>query len=141
MRLHLSAEVPEEVAYLPILRKMTRETLAFGKVCAQDVDDVELLIGELATNAVRHARAGQYRVDIDLTSEKVVVTVADAGTGFQRGAVPAPGTLRPDSMGDERVGGLGLPMVELLADSVSYHRMNPHGTMVQAIKALHPSLA
>jgi anti-sigma regulatory factor (Ser/Thr protein kinase) len=141
MSLHLSAEVPEDVAFLPLLRKMTRQTLAFRKVYCQDAEDVELMVGELATNALHHAHAGQYHVGIDVTAERVIVTVTDAGAGFKRDMVSAPGTPRPDSTGKERIGGLGLPLVELLADSVSYRHMSPHGTMVEAIKVLRPVLA
>lgn len=94
MRLLLPLNLPDDVAHVPMLRRVSREALSSCKVSPRDVDDLELLIGELATNAVRHARAPNFRVDLELYEGFAVVTVTDAGRGFRREKVPQPGTER-----------------------------------------------
>lgn len=141
MHFHLSIDLPEDRALIPMLRRVTRDALALCQVSGQDIDDIELMIGELATNAVLHARAGTYRVEIDLGGDRAVVTVADEGAGFQREAILPPGTFRQDSAdGDSdqepRFGGLGLPLVEMLADEVTYQPAHPHGTVARASRRL-----
>ncbi|MES2464798.1 MAG: ATP-binding protein [Armatimonadota bacterium] len=126
------------MAHIPMLRRISREALGSSSASARDVDDLELLIGELAANAVRHARAPYYRLDLEIYDGLAVVTVTDTGSGFQRDKVPEPGTERlDDGVGLDgfdggRIGGWGLPMVESLADSVEYLPANPHGTVVRA---------
>lgn len=138
MKILLSLQLPDEVAHIPMLRRVTRETLSSCNASPRDVDDLELLIGELASNAARHARSPHYRVDLELYDDLAVVTVTDAGSGFKREEVEEVGTERlddgvgMDSFDGERFGGWGLPMVESLADSVEYLPANPHGTVVRA---------
>ena len=145
MKILLSLQLPDEVAHIPMLRRVTREALFSSSVPPRDVDDLELLIGELASNAARHARAPYYRLDLELYDGLAVVTVTDTGHGFQREKVAEPGTERLDDgagldgFDGERFGGWGLPMVESLADSVEYLPANPHGTVVRAHRRFTPS--
>lgn len=138
MKLLLSLHLPDDVAHISMLRRISREALTSCKVAARDVDDLELLVGELATNAVIHARAPRYRVDLELYDGLAVVTVSDTGKGFERSAARPPGTRREsdgmdwDGFDGERIGGWGLPLVETLADEVEYLSANPHGTVVRA---------
>jgi anti-sigma regulatory factor (Ser/Thr protein kinase) len=125
-----------------MLRRVSREALSSCKVAPTDVDDLELLVGELATNATRHARAPHYRVDLELYEGLAVITVTDTGKGFARESLPLPGTKRLNDVlpmdGAEmaRYGGWGLPLVETLADSVEYLPANPRGTVVRARKCV-----
>jgi anti-sigma regulatory factor (Ser/Thr protein kinase) len=137
MQVLLRLDLPEDMAHLALLRRATREALAGSPVPPKDAEDIEVILGELATNAVVHARAGgDYRVEIVLEADGLaVVTVADQGVGFSREAVPPPGTPRADADGvKERLGGWGLPMVEMLADSVEIVSNVPHGTRVRVEK-------
>ncbi len=138
MQVLLCLDLPEDRAHLAALRRATREALASSPVPTKVAEDIEVIVGELATNAVVHARAGTgYRVEIAATTEVAVVTVTDRGVGFSREAVPSPGTPRPDAWGaDERIGGWGLPMVESLADAVEVLQNQPQGTRVRAVKRL-----
>lgn len=48
------------------------------------VDDAELIVSELASNAVRHSRArdgGEFRVTVDVGPGRVRIEVADPGAG------------------------------------------------------------
>jgi len=136
----LALDVPEDLAHLKTVRHAVREMLASVDVTQQDRDDVELLVGELAANAVRHANSGlAYHVEVEVEDDIVIVTVTDQGKGFAREKVALPGTARADRRADgivERLGGWGLPMVEILADRVDFLRHEPHGTKVRAEKQL-----
>ena len=136
----LALDVPEDLAHLKTVRHAVREMLASVGVTQQDRDDVELLVGELATNVVRHANSGlAYHVEVEVKQDTVVIIVTDQGQGFIREKVALPGTLRAEKLVEgviERFGGWGLPMVETLADRVDFLRHEPHGTKVRAEKQL-----
>jgi serine/threonine-protein kinase RsbW len=76
----------------------------------QTFADLELLVSELVTNAVRHARLNQgdvIRLDVEESDERVRVEVVDDGVGF------VPRTPRPAADG---VSGWGLYIAERVAD-------------------------
>ena len=96
---------------------------------------LELLVVELTTNAVRHAGAGECRIDLD--GARAQVDVRDAGPGFPawvlerharsehlEGAVP------------HRSGGLGagLDCCARLADELKLENLNPHGAKAWAMR-------
>lgn len=80
-----------------------------GRVSGTLVDDVRLLVSELVTNSVRHARLtgdATIRVSVAIVGGMVRVEVEDPGDGAIA-AVP------PDR---EHGGGFGLYLVEILAE-------------------------
>lgn len=139
MILHLSLNLPEDDSFVGIARFLGRCLLDHMGVCEEDVADIEYVIGELAENVVRHARSADHRFLIDLQyyADKVVLTVTDHGHGFSFRDVPAPGTLRAEEGGGQRVGGFGLQMVQSLADRVEFVRNDAHGASIRAEKCLH----
>lgn len=135
MQCSLSLKLPEDFSHIAMVRRVTRDVLVAFGVVPQDVDDIESVLGELATNAVRHARNRNYTVDVALSEGKVVLTVSDEGAGFSRDDVAPPGTIRPDGGTEaERIGGWGLPLIEMLTDHVEFLPNVPHGTIVRAEK-------
>lgn len=88
---------------------------------AERVEDVALAVSEACSNVVVHAyragEPGEIRVEADADRGALQVRVADDGVGC------AP---RPDSPGL----GLGLDLVELLADDVRLAPGRPRGTLV-----------
>jgi len=74
------------------------------------LEDMRLLVTELVTNSVRHAHADPrdpIRVEVSVATHRVLVTVEDAGIGFE----PQPRTPRsPDE------GGWGLYLVSRVSD-------------------------
>lgn len=133
--------LPEAVQYIAHLRKAVRcMSLGLG-ISIPAADDLETVIGELATNAARHAKGGNYHVTIEFFASRVVVTVVDSGAGFDLDTLPLPGTLRLDEFGGDipsRFGGFGLPLVHSIADRVHISANEPRGTIVRAEYALHP---
>ena len=135
--LRFTLDLPEERGYVAGLRKTACCLLASAGVAQEDLDDIEVMIGELATNAVMHACAGSYHVEIEYFGDRVLVVVSDHGRGFPGMGVPEPGTPRPDPSTNgftERYGGWGLPLVFSLADHVEILPRLPHGTTVRAEK-------
>src|SRR5947209_19023821 len=69
-------------------------------------DTIAVMAGELAMNAVQHART-EFQVTVELTGATLRVEVTDSGSGLPAaGPMPAPGSLH----------GRGLPIVDGLAD-------------------------
>ena len=89
------------------------------------IADIRLAVTEACANAVIHAypngQAGTVHVTADLTQHTLVVGVRDYGSGLAD----------PPSVG------LGMPLMQTLADSVSIHDADP-GAAVQMVFQLEP---
>lgn len=136
----LSFLLPESVQYVSVLRKTAQCFLEGLGIIKEDMNDVELMIGELATNAVRHAQSHKYQVALDIFRERMVVTVRDEGVGFASAHLAPPGERPFDALYPEgdapRIGGFGLPMVGSVADNLHISPNDPQGTVVRAEKLL-----
>lgn len=81
-----------------------------GVVDEAVLEDLRLMVSEVVTNSVRHARLGEadhIELQISVDRERVRVEVHDRGPGFERPATPT--TTVRDS-------GWGLYLVDQLAD-------------------------
>jgi anti-sigma regulatory factor (Ser/Thr protein kinase) len=139
----LSFDVPPALSNITHLRRTARCLLESLGLSRENTDDVETLIGELCTNVVRHAQTvnSNYKVSLEFYDECVIVTVIDHGVGFVEDAILPPGSLRPDTFVDgveERIGGLGLPLIHAIADHVEIRPTTPHGTTIRAEKIIRP---
>jgi GGDEF domain-containing protein/anti-sigma regulatory factor (Ser/Thr protein kinase) len=139
MILKLSLDLPDEGAYVPLTRHFGRVLLEYLNVVREDIGDVGTIVTELVTNVVRHARSasGRFEVVLEYYAERVVIVVIDVGMGFSFREVPEIGTVRPDLEGGVRVGGFGLPLLDMLSDHLDFHRTDSHGTTICAEKHLH----
>jgi anti-sigma regulatory factor (Ser/Thr protein kinase) len=82
--------------------------------------DIRLLVSELVTNCVKHARTGPEEsivMTVDIGDSRVRVTVADDGPGFE--PPPAPLTEQAAESGS----GWGLFLVDQLAESWGVERV------------------
>ena len=68
--------------------------------------DLMLLVSELVTNAVRHARGDAFEIRLDVRPERLRLEVRDEGPGFAPQVAPR----------EDGSGGYGLLIVEQLAD-------------------------
>jgi len=137
MEFGLSLRLPEERSHIRMVRRMTRELMASYGADDQDIDDIETITGELASNAVCHSHDNFYTLELSVAYSLATIIVRDSGVGFSTEQVPTPGTARwDDSDGKERIGGFGIPMVMKLADRVDFQQTLPHGTTVRAEKRL-----
>lgn len=95
-----------EASAVPEVRRFTIEALRPCLEPGTDLTgDVQLVVSELATNAVRHAGSG-FTVRLTCDGDVVRVAVVDPGSEH-------PAQIDPDR---STVGGRGLRIVELLAD-------------------------
>jgi anti-sigma regulatory factor (Ser/Thr protein kinase) len=81
-----------------------------GRLPADQLGDVRLLVSELVTNAIRHAELADedaIRLIVTVTEAMIRVEVRDPGRGFKVGEPPTD---------PERSAGWGLFLVETLAD-------------------------
>jgi anti-sigma regulatory factor (Ser/Thr protein kinase) len=139
MILRLSLDLPEDATYIRTTRLLSRCLLEDIKVNRATIDDVETIVGELCANVVRHAKSKEthFLVTLEYFKPQVVITVTDAGQGFEQKDVQPVGTTRPDFDGGERLGGWGLRLLEGLSDKIDYTATEPHGATVRVEKALH----
>jgi anti-sigma regulatory factor (Ser/Thr protein kinase) len=86
------------------------------------VHDANVIVSELATNAVRHARS-PFRVSVDESPGLVCISVQDVGDGHA--GLP---TIAPD---DHAIEGRGIAIIDALADSWGYD-VREDGTVVWA---------
>lgn len=94
---------------------------AMRRLCADRLtpvalEDAELLVSELAANAVRHGH-GQIVLRAALDENRLVVEVVDEGSGFER---------RLRGRDFEHVGGWGLDLVEDLSSRWGVHEGTTH---------------
>jgi len=143
MSSQIALTVPEDHAFIAMVREMGRTLLAHHAASAQDIDDLESVLGELCANVTRHGRSegGCYSVTLEHLGDRVVLTVADQGRGFDPGQVPAVGSARVDEDGSVRHGGYGLHLVGSLVDILEFHSSEPSGTTVRAEKRMQVETA
>ncbi|HEV7640498.1 MAG TPA: ATP-binding protein [Gaiellaceae bacterium] len=97
--------------------------------------DLKLALTEACTNSVRHAYAGgEGMVEIlyELHDDKLVVEVVDEGEGFE----PPAGASK--ALADEELseGGLGIAIIEALADEFEIRERPQGGSSLRFVKHL-----
>ena len=96
-------DFPFDVASVSAARHFATDALA--DTPAEVLDAVQLMVSELATNSIRHARTG-FRLAIARARESVRIEVTDVGGGVPQVRRPAP----TDPTGR------GLAIVEMFSD-------------------------
>jgi len=80
-RIDIDVELPRDASAAAAARRELRETLA-GKLPQPVLDDLALVVSELATNAVVHGQGG-IRLRLQVDAENVRGEVVDGGSGFE----------------------------------------------------------
>ncbi len=96
------------------------------------VDDVELVVNELATNAAMHAGT-PFTVTMSSTGSSLLVRVRDRST--EQPVLRDVMTTHPAGGADDRIGGLGLRLVDSISDQWGVES-RPRGKTVWATFAL-----
>ena len=97
--------------------------------------DLKLALTEACTNSVRHAYAGsEGTVEIlyELHEDKLVIEVVDEGEGFEPPAEPST-ALADDELPE---GGLGIAIIEALADEFEIRERPQGGSFLRFVKHL-----
>ncbi len=99
--------VRRQFPYTPdsVARARHVAAVELGDLPDELVESVSLMVSELGTNAIKHARSG-FTLEIERREDKVRVSVSDSGGGH-----PAIG-----SPGSKQASGRGLRIVEILSD-------------------------
>jgi anti-sigma regulatory factor (Ser/Thr protein kinase) len=83
-----------------------------------------LVLEELLTNVIRHGSGvspeGGIRVALTVSDDRLCLEIRDDGEAFDPRHQPSPE--EPDSLGEARVGGLGLHLVREMVESLAYRR-------------------
>lgn len=123
-------KIPRRAEFVRLAR-MTACALAAQLDFTYDVmKDVELAVGEACTNAVEHVAdesCDEILVRFTIDGERLAVEVVDRGEGFDREAAEQEGE-------EERIGGLGLLVIEQVMDEVDIQCDAETGTCVRMIK-------
>ena len=129
-RLDLSVNLPRETVSVPVVRRLAAQALrAFG-VADEDIDDVQLAIGEACANVINHASdTDTYEVQVELAADRCAITVVDHGSGFD-------GSMAPGGAADSAENGRGLTLMHALGDNVAFRNEPQAGTVVHMVKTL-----
>ncbi|MDL4773576.1 MULTISPECIES: ATP-binding protein [Thermomonosporaceae] len=123
--------LPHAPSSVAVARKRLSSELVASGVFESVVDDASVIISELLSNALRHARplpSGQIRVSWTRRDDLLEVEVSDGGamTEPRRG----PGTL-------SSLGGRGLGIVEALSEGWGVRHDNGSTTVWAVLRAPH----
>lgn len=126
--------IPAKPEYIT-LGRLALTGLARLRPLSQDVlGDMKLALTEACTNSVRHAyEGGEGVVEIvyELHPDRLVVEVTDAGEGFE-----PPGGASADG-DDLSEGGLGIAIIQALADDLEIGPREGGGSRLRFVKLLH----
>jgi anti-sigma regulatory factor (Ser/Thr protein kinase) len=110
-------QFPFDVTSVGAARRFAADAL--GDAPADVVDGVALMVSELATNSIRHAKTG-FHLTVTSAPESVRVEVTDAGAGVP--TVRSPGPTDPT--------GRGLKIVEAFSDEWGVEYGSPRNKTV-----------
>ncbi len=104
-----------------------------------DLHSIGMAVREAAVNAVVHGNRYNARKKVHLNvsqaPDRLTVTIADEGEGFDIDALPDP--LAEDNL--LRQSGRGLLLIRAFVDEFELRRRKPHGTEVRLVKYLAKS--
>lgn len=111
----LEVKLPRAATAPAVARRTLRRSYA-DRVDPDLLGDAELLVSELASNALRHG-LGEITLRARLDDDRLLVEVIDEGSGFE-------GALRQRPF--EQIGGWGLGIVEDVASRWGVHDSTTH---------------
>ena len=103
-------EIPSSSEYVLLARLVVSCAGQIAGFGPEDVYDLKLAVTEAATNVIRHAAVGSFRIEYRALPRVVEVTVTDAGGGFDAAAL---------SSNPGEHGGFGLAVIRSLVDEVA----------------------
>jgi serine/threonine-protein kinase RsbW len=128
--------IPPRNDHLALVRDVIERAAAIGKqIAPRRIDDLRLAVSEACANALDAAEANgsdaPIRIRIELTDDRVEVTVTDQAGGFDLDDLdPIPPVTDPSRLRHER--GLGIPLMRSLVDELTFTR-TADGTVVRLL--------
>lgn len=124
--------ITSESAQLARVRAWLDEQLSRRGVDGGTRSALQVAVGELATNAIKHAYEGQsgqpIRISVESREDRVVIHVEDFGKPFD------PGGYRQPNLDEMNEHGVGLYIVKRLADELSFDLARERGTRWTLVK-------
>ena len=125
--------IPAKPEYITLGRLTLTALAGVRPVSDETLHDLKLALTEACTNSVRHAygeREGTVEILYELHPDKLVVEVVDEGEGFE----PPSGrstALHEDELSE---GGLGIAIIEALADEFEIRERAQGGSSLRFVK-------
>ena len=121
----LRLAVPSDSKYLSVVHERAREVAQSNRFGALESEQWALAIEECAANSIEHAYAGRSDGEVDITlaieGDYLCAEICDEGAAFESGSLPPVADLKDLARKGAR-GGLGLTLVQRIADSVVRER-------------------
>ena len=128
--------IPAKPEYITLGRLALTGIARLGAPFSDEVlGDVKLALTEACTNSVRHAYAdgdGLVEIVYELYADRLVVEVSDHGEGFEPPAEPS-AALAEEELSE---GGLGIAIIEALADEFEIGEATNGGSRLRFVKRL-----
>jgi serine/threonine-protein kinase RsbW len=126
--------IPAKAEYITLGRLALTAISRVRPLSDETLSDLKLALTEACTNSVRHAynegRGGTVEIVYQLEPDRLVVEVADDGSGFEPSETP--GT----ENGDLSEGGLGIAIIRAVADEVEIGERESGGSRLRFVKFL-----
>jgi|SRR5919198_6484649 serine/threonine-protein kinase RsbW len=126
--------IPAKAEYITLGRLALSALARVRPLSEEALNDLKLALTEACTNSVRHAyqdgREGVVEIVYHLEPDRLIVEVADEGEGF------TPGELYEGGDGDLTEGGLGIAIIQAVADEVEFGARESGGSRLRFVKFL-----
>jgi serine/threonine-protein kinase RsbW len=126
MNVRTSTRFRRERAAVPSARAFVKHALRAAEAPPDVIDRLVLAVAEACNNAILHAAGSAFTVSVIVEGDRAMVTVADAGSGFE---VPA----HPTMPGPLATGKRGLALMQALVEHVDVSS-NDGGTTVVLVQ-------
>lgn len=129
MKATIAWRLPRDAASVPVIRQLLDTSLRTLGVEPQIREDIQLMLSEACSNVIQHAvPSDDYLVRTELTRDRCVIKVVDAGSGFDFSAAPSPSSTSEH--------GRGLLIMQALADNIHFVNRHEQGSIVCLEKTL-----
>jgi serine/threonine-protein kinase RsbW len=131
--------VPADLDRLADIRALVREVAIEGGAPPVCLDDLVQAVDEAATNIVVHGyghEGGPIDIDARIEDELIVIELRDRAPAFDPTEVPEPDLSIPPLQ--RRPGGMGLHLIRLSTDSMTYRPRAGGGNILTLTRTLDP---
>ncbi len=129
-------KIPSQSDNLAIIRDVVAKVASRVGFDTDEASKIELAVDEACTNVIKHAYTNNsnqmIEVSIKVDQEKLIITVADKGKGFDPDKIKLPDL--NESIKEGRKGGLGLCLIKTLMDKVEFEIKPGSKNKVKMIK-------
>ena len=125
--------VPGKPEYVRTVRMTAASIASDAGFDIEAIEDIKLAVSEACNNTVVHASASHttdYNVEFERAEAKLIITVTDAGPGYDTDSYEEP------VIDELQIGGLGLFIIKALMDEVDITSEPGVGTNIRMIKNL-----